>query len=489
MSAYNDQTVVKKGKQSMNKIKNSEWKTFLDSVKKNCPECGVLTNPEDLLIYSHGCYPREYKWLLQGSYPYLTRGILTPSTEKDVQEIVCLASKYNVGIIPYGGGSGIVGGSIPYHGEIMVDVKRLKDFSINTVNGTARGGAGLTGAEFENLLNEHGYTCGQYPQSFQSACLGGMTATRAIGTFSTKYGKMDDMVTALSAVLPDGQLFSSHLAPKRSTGPELNQIFLGSEGVYGIITSVEMKIYPIAEKRIFQSYTFPSTHDGLAAIRSFIHSGYRPAVVRLYDEVEAIPKISSYGFEKGFVFMVLVFEGKTEISELEARMTREICLSHYGRDKGPLPAEEWFASRFSTKKMLDFDAIKGGTADAIEVAAPWDCIENVWREMRKALEPYCDVVDCHFSHVYHNGASVYVIFHAATNGDDKTGEERYLKCLDIAISTSLANGGNVSHHHGVGTAKSKYLKEEHGEAGIHIMQVLKDGLDPQGILNKGVLGL
>ncbi len=468
---------------------NEKWKEFIEAVKVQCPDTWVMTEPEECLIYSHGCYPREYKWLLQGPYPYLTRAVVVPANEAEVKKIVILANEMCVGIIPYAGGSGIVGGSIPYEGEIIIDIKRLKDFSINVINGTARGGAGLTGAEFENLLNEHGYTCGQYPQSFQSACLGGMTATRAIGTFSTKYGKMDDMVTALSVVLPDGQLFSSHLAPKRSSGPELNEIFLGSEGVYGIVTSVEMKIYPIAETRIFQTYTFPSTHDGLQAVRSFMHKGLRPAVVRLYDEVEAAHKVGQYGFEKGFALLILVFEGNKEMTELEARMTKEICLANYGRDKGPKCSEEWLATRFSTKKMLDYDAIKGGTADAIEVAAPWDCIEDVWREMKKVLEPICEVVDCHFSHVYHNGASVYVIFHSKTNGDDKDGEARYLECLDIAIKTSLKYGGNVSHHHGVGTAKAKYLAGEHGEAGVYVMKALKDALDPKGIMNKGVLGL
>ena len=468
---------------------NEKWKEFLAAVERDCPDTHIATQPEECLIYSHGCYPREYKWLLQGEYPYLTRAVLSPADEEEIASIMKLANEYHVGIIPYAGGSGIVGGSIPYHGEIILNVKRLTDFSINTVNGTAKGGAGLTGAEFENLLNEHGYTCGQYPQSFQSACLGGMTATRAIGTFSTKYGKMDDMVTAVDAVLPDGQIFHAHLAPKRSTGPELNQLFLGSEGVYGIITGVEMKIYPIAEARVFQAYTFPSTHDGLSAIRNVIHKGLRPAVVRLYDEVEAVPKIAAYGYEKGFTLLILVFEGNREMSELEARMTKEICLGNNGRYKGEKAAREWLATRFSTKKMLDYDAIRGGTADAIEVAAPWDCIEDVWREMRKALEPICTVVDCHFSHVYHNGASVYVIFHARTGGDDKDGEQKYLECLDVAIRTSLKYGGNVSHHHGVGTAKAEYLKEEHGKAGVYVMKALKDAIDPKGIMNKGVLGL
>ena len=137
---------------------NEKWKEFLKAVEKKCPQTHIYTQPEECLIYSHGCYPREYKWILQGDYPYLTRAVVSPADEAEISEIVKLANEYEVGIIPYGGGSGIVGGTIPYQGEIMINVKRLQDFSINIVNGTARGGAGLTGAEFENLLNEHGYT-------------------------------------------------------------------------------------------------------------------------------------------------------------------------------------------------------------------------------------------------------------------------------------------------------------------------------------------
>lgn len=462
---------------------------FLAAVEKNCPETEILTRQEDRLIYSHGCYPKEYKWLRQGPYPYVTDAVLRPASEGEISAILKLANEHNVAIIPYGGGSGIVGGSIPYNGEIIVDTKRLKDFSINPVNCTATGGCGLTGAEFENLLNERGYTCGHYPQSFQSAVLGGMVATRAIGTFSTKYGKMDDMVTGLTVVLPDGDVLTTHPAPKRSTGPELTQLFLGSEGVYGIVTSVTMRIYPVAEKRIFATYTFPTTEDGLFAIRSFVQRGLKPAVVRLYDEEEASHKIAHYGFEKDFALLILAFEGEADMTELEAKKVRQICLAAGGIDKGERAAKEWFETRFSTKKMLDYDAITGGTADAIEVAAPWDCIGTVWKEMRRALKPLCASLDCHFSHVYHTGASVYVIFHSLTGGSDVDGEARYEECLRVAIETSLKYGGNVSHHHGVGTAKAKWLPMEHGEAGMKVMKAVKDALDPRGILNKGVLGL
>jgi len=462
---------------------------FFEEVRKSAPGTEVLAEKEDRLIFSHGCYPREYKWLLQGQYPYLTDAVLVPQNEAEVAVIVIAANRYNVGIIPYGGGSGIVGGTIPYKGQVIVDTKRLTEFSINHYNLTARSGAGLSGAEFENLLNSQGYTSGHYPQSFQSACMGGMVATRAIGTFSTKYGKMDDMVTALDVVMPTGEIVRTHNAPKRSSGPELMQIFLGSEGVYGIITSVEMKIYHLAEKRIFATYTFPTTEDGLNAVRSFIHKGLRLAVIRLYDEVEAKHKIAQYSFEKGFALLILVFEGFTEMTELEARQTQEICLANFGCYKGETASFEWHATRFSTKKMLDYDATKGATADAIEVAAPWDCIGNVWREIRKALAPLCEEIDCHFSHVYHSGASVYVIFHAKTGGDDLAGEQRYLECLRIACETSVKFGGNISHHHGIGTAKAEFMKLEHGENGVSVMQKIKNALDPKGIVNKGVLGI
>ncbi|MDR1966971.1 MAG: FAD-binding oxidoreductase [Synergistaceae bacterium] len=467
----------------------SDIENFFGRVRENCPQTEILTDEEDRLIYSHGCYPREYKWMLQGKYPHLAGGVLKPSCAGEISEIMRLANAHGVGIIPYGGGSGIVGGTIPQNGQVIVDTKRLTGFSVNAANLTARGGAGLSGAEFENLLNRRGYTSGHYPQSFQSACLGGMAATRAIGTFSTKYGKMDDMVTALDVVLPTGEILKTHEAPKRSTGPELVQLFLGSEGAYGIITSVEMRIHPIAESRIFKTYTFPTTEDGIGALRAIIHKGLRPAVVRLYDEVEASHKIAQYRFETGFALLILLFEGYEEANELESRIGSEICAAHLGREKSEDAAKDWFATRFSTKKMLDYDAIRGGTSDAIEVAAPWDRITTVWREMRRALEPLCEVVDCHFSHVYHSGASVYVIFHSKTGGDDKAGENRYLDCLKIACETSVRHGGNVSHHHGVGTAKAEFMKLEHGESGVEVMKKIKNALDPNGILNKGVLGL
>jgi alkyldihydroxyacetonephosphate synthase len=462
---------------------------FLDEVRKITPDIRILDREEDRLAYSHGAYPLEYKWILQGKYQYMPSAIVMPYSVDAVSQVVKLANQYGIGLIPFGGGSGIVGGTKADNNQVMIDTKLLRNFSINHRNCTVTVGAGWTGAELENKLNHFGYTSGHYPQSFQSAVIGGMVATRAIGTFSTKYGKMDDIVTSLEVVLPDGDILQTHRAPKRSTGPELMELFLGSEGVYGIVTEVEMKIYPKPEKRIFEAFTFPSTSDGLEAIRNILRKGVNPAVVRLYDEVEAVHRIELMGVEKGQSLLYLGYEGFVEMVALEQKISNQICLAHGATYHGLEAGEQWFKTRFSTKKMQDYDAMRGGTADAIEVAAPWDCIENVWRAMREALEPMTEVVDCHFSHVYHSGASVYVIFHAKTGMDDVEGAKRYRQCLETAVKTSIANGGNVSHHHGVGTAKADFLVDEHGEAGMKVMKQIKQALDPKGLMNKGVLGL
>jgi alkyldihydroxyacetonephosphate synthase len=460
---------------------------FLDSLKLKPYQ--ILEQIEDRLIYAHGVCPYEYKWMLQGPYKYVPEAILVPESAEEVGEILKKANEFKVGVIPYGGGSGSVAGTVAERGEVMLDVKQLLGISINEKNCTAEGGAGVTGAEFENYLNIHGYTCGNYPQSFQSAVLGGMAATRAVGTFSTKYGKMDDIVNSLEAVLPDGQIVRTHKAPKRSTGPELNQLFLGSEGVYGIITKVECKIYPLPQTRYFEAYTFPETSNGLEAIREFLQMGINPAVLRLYDHEESVAKINKYGFEEGWSFLIVGYEHLEDIVNVQKKIVRETCLKRGGVSKGETPGKDWFNSRFSTKKIQDSHALTGGTSDAIEVAAPWDCIETVWREMRKALEPLCNEVECHFSHFYHTGASVYVIFYAESGGNDFDGEELYLKCARTAIETSLKHGGNISHHHGVGKLKGEYMDLEHGKEGLYVMRKIKEALDPGKILNEGVLGI
>jgi len=399
------------------------------------------------------------------------------------------ASSARVPVIPVGGGSGIVGGTMAEAGQVIVDTRRMTSFSLEPENCTVTAGCGLTCAELEEALGRRGFTSGHFPQSGHSATLGGMAATRAVGTFSTRYGKMDDMVSGLEVALADGRILRTHPAPRRSSGPELLQLFLGSEGTLGVITEVSMKVYRAPESRLFRTCVFPDTPAGLRAARQFVQAGARPAVVRLYDEAESAGWLTRLGLPPGGSFLVLVFEGPAGLVRAEEKLTMAACREAGGRDHGPEGAELWFEGRYATRKMLEYHRGRGKTADAVEVAAPWNRIEAVWREMRRALQPACVEIDCHFSHFYHTGASVYVIFYADTGSDDVAAERRYRECLGLAVEASLANGGNVSHHHGIGRSRAEWMAREHGPEGVEVLRGIKRALDPLGIMNPGVLGL
>jgi alkyldihydroxyacetonephosphate synthase len=462
---------------------------FIQAVRRELPGIEVQTSPEDLLLSAHGTYPVEYKWMRQGPYPRLPGAVVRPANTAEVSAVLRAASESRVPVIPVGGGSGIVGGTMADRGQVLIDTRRMTSFSLETDNCTVVGGCGLTCVELEERLNRQGFTGGHFPQSAHSATLGGMAATRAVGTFSTRYGKMDDMITALEVVLPDGRMLRTHPAPKRSSGPELVQLFLGSEGTLGVITEVAMKVHRVPETRLFRTCVFPDTAGGLRAIRRFVQDGARPAVVRLYDEAESVEWLRRLGLAPGGSFLVLVFEGPRGLVTAEEELVLQACRGEGAREHGPDGATLWFEGRFATRKMLEYDRSRGRTADAIEVAAPWDRIEGVWRGMRAALQPLCTEVDCHFSHFYHTGASVYVIFYADTGSDDEAAERRYNECLKLALDASLARGGNVSHHHGIGRSKVAWMAAEHGAAGLETLRGIKRSLDPHGIMNPGVLDL
>jgi alkyldihydroxyacetonephosphate synthase len=462
---------------------------FVRRIGEGLPGVEVLTAPEELLLWAHGTWPVEYTWLRRGAYPRVPGAVLRPGGVSEVSGILRLASEMRVPVVPMGGASGIVGGTMADRGQVLLDTKRLASFSLDPEDCTASGGCGLTCAELEERLGRRGFTSGHFPQSGHSATLGGMAATRAVGTFSTRYGPFDRMVTALQVVLPDGEVLTTHPAPKRSSGPELMELFLGSEGTLGVITEVRVKVYPTPESRLFRCCTFPDTTSGLKAIRRMVQTGVLPAVVRLYDEAESREWLQRLGLPAGGSFLVLVFEGAEEQTRLEEKTALRICRENGGADHGPDGARAWHDGRYSTKKMLEYHRTRGATADAVEVAAPWSRMEAVWREMRRALEPVCVEVDCHFSHFYHTGASVYVVFYADTGSDDAAAEERYRECLRRALEASFDNGGNLSHHHGVGRSKAAWLERELGPTGALLLRRIKKALDPAGIMNPGVLGL
>lgn len=446
------------------------------------------------LAVSHGTWPPEFKWLRMGfsRYPHLPEVVIRPVSTQEVATVLAWASAHGVYVIPFGGGSGIVGGSLPPPNSVVLDLKALDRLDVDPGAALADAGAGLSIAELEEALNRIGFTAGHFPQSFFSATVGGMVATNGIGQFSGRYGRMEDIVAGLEVVLADGRVINIRRTPKSSTGPSLNHLFVGSEGTLGVVTRATLRIWPLPSVRRFVSYCFPDTPAGLQALRDMIWRGVSPAVVRLYDEAEAASYYSMLGrddWRGRRALLIIGSEGEPEMVEAELAVCERVFHAGGGANLGVAPAELWWERRFDTGGMLARNLEAGGVADAIEVGASWSTLEEVWRRMRAAAEPLCTDVHCHFSHIYPEGASIYVIFYArAEDGSDRTAIQLYRTILSRLLTAARAAGGQTSHHHGVGLAKIPWLQQELG-AGFTIWQDLKRVLDPASVLNPGVLGL
>jgi alkyldihydroxyacetonephosphate synthase len=442
------------------------------------------------IAYIRGTWPVELKRVQMGDWGALPAVVVRPANTEETARVMQAAGEFNQPVVPNGGGSGIVGGTALF-GSMIVDVKRLNAVHVNDTNLTVTAGAGVIGWHLEEQLDLQGYTLGHFPQSMNSACVGGLIATASTGIFSGRYGRMEDMLVAMQAVLPSGAVLATPPIPRRSVGPNLNHLFIGSEGALGIITEATLRIWPKPATRTWAVYTFPDTNLGLEAVRQMARDPETtPALVRLYDEAEAAKRMRHFGYPARQTLLILGFEGSQKFVEWQEHGVEQICLAHQGTARGEEAALHWYRYRFDTSAMLRCNQTPGGAADALEVAAPWDRLEKVWRAMRLALEPLCEQVHCHFSHVYPTGGSVYVIFYAQAEQDTpQAAIEHYQRCLQAAMEACLSEGGSLSHHHGIGRAKHPWMEAEHNAAGLELMGSLKQALDPRRLLNPGVLGL
>lgn len=455
----------------------------------------VSTDPQDLLAQSRSAFPLDTKEIYLGRRPANYLAVVSPGTTSEVAAVVRLCAERRLPMVPYGGGSGICAGTKATVPALAIDTKRLCHLEVSERNNLVRAGAGLFWQELEDYLAARGWTSGHFPQSMQSATVGGMASTRGVGTFSGKYGKMDDIVLAVEVVLPSGEIVRTpdygdgvFPAPKRSCGPELRELFVGAEGAFGIITEALLTIYPRPETRLWDTVTFPSTMTALHALQEVHQGDYIPALVRLYDEDEAEHRLADLGYEREQALLLLGYEGDDHLCRLQQQRVAAICTRYGGRPRGPEGAERWYQRRLGTGLLVGVLREDGGVADAIEVSAPWDRLADLWTAMREALQPLCDAVHCHFSHLYRTGGSVYVIFTSTSADDPEAGISHYRRCLEAALDACVSAGGSISHHHGVGRSKAPWMDREHGPA-MDLLRQIKRLIDPEGLMNPGVLGL
>ena len=410
--------------------------------------------------------------------------VVRPRSTAEVQAVVRTAQQHGVAIVPYGGGSGVLGGAVAPGGAIVVDLTAMDALlDVNDLALTATAQAGLLGGEYERRIQARGYTTAHWPQSIDLASLGGLVATRSAGQFSTRYGNIEDLLLGLEAVLPSGEIVRVPAFPRSSTGPDLRQVFLGSEGTLGIVTEVTLKVFPLPEQRVFGSWAFPSMAAGLEAIRRFVRAGWRPPVVRLYDAVETARTFSQWAPEHSHLLLV-VSEGP--MAMVEAELTAVAAAASDAVDCGPAPTGHWMEHRNQVPSW-DFFFEKKMIVDTIEIAATWDKVTPLYDGVVSALHgvPGMVAASAHSSHSYLNGTNLYVTF-AIFPPDFAKAEAGYLDAWTRVMETTMRLGGTIAHHHGIGRLRAPWLVQELGSA-YPVLLALKRALDPANLMNPGAL--
>ncbi|NLG54930.1 MAG: FAD-binding oxidoreductase [Rhodococcus sp.] len=426
-------------------------------------------------------------------------GVVIPGTENEITALLDYAAREGIAVVPFGGGTSVVGGIDPVRGQfeavISVDLRRFDTLlSLDEVSGEAILGAGVTGPRAEALLGEHGFSLGHFPQSFQYATIGGFAATRSSGQDSAGYGRFDDMIRGMRVITPAGVLDVGK-APASAAGPDLVELFSGSEGTFGIITQVRLRVHQVPEVTRYEAWSFPDFATGAAALRAVEQTGSGPTVMRLSDEVETginlatTDKIGDNQITGGCLAITL-FEGTAEHALSRHEETRAVLLAHGATSLGEEPARLWEHGRFGAPYLRDSLLTAGALCETLETATTWSNIGTLKAAVTEALTSSLAesgtpaLVMCHISHVYPTGASLYFTVVAGQRGDTA---QQWWAAKQKASDAMVTVGATITHHHAVGRDHKPWMNAEIGELGTAILRAVKDTVDPTGILNPGKL--
>jgi alkyldihydroxyacetonephosphate synthase len=476
-----------------------------------------------LRFYSGDLWPRlgVYRLLGQESV-HLPDAVVWPGSEGEVSEVLKVCAHAGVPVVPFGGGSGVCGGTCPVEGGIILDLKRLNSvLEVDEMSMTVHVQAGMLGQHLESFLNERGYTLGHFPSSIMCSTVGGWVSTRSAGQYSTKFGKIEDMVLGIDCVLPDGTMVYLDATEPHLGHPCYLRAMMGAEGTLGVITAVRLKINPVPSARRMAAFRFMDLTFGLEAMRSIMQQGLKPTVMRLYDPIDTL--INGLAHEKGEsekwlrkigigadsgltegltrVFLrfpwlmerplgllplssllVVGFEGDANRTKWELDAAMELIKRAQGRYIGTAPAQKWLRRRYSVSFKLPKVFMLGAFAETLEVSALWRDIERVYRKARdKALKHVA--VMAHFSHAYREGCAIYFTI-AGYHEDKEVLLERYDRAVSALLEACIEEGGSLSHHHGIGMLKQRFMPKEI-VGGERVFWALKGALDRAQIMNPG----
>jgi alkyldihydroxyacetonephosphate synthase len=456
--------------------------TALTALRSACAE--VTVDRVASAEASRDWWPLAMAWALDGQVPALAGTVCRPGSTVEVAEVLRICDDARLPVTPAAGRSGVCGASVPAFGGVVLDLTGLQGIvDVDDASLTVDVLPGTFGHELEaELRDAHGLTLGHWPQSIELSTVGGWLACRSAGQYSTRYGKIEDMVVGLDVVLAGGRRLTTGGSPRQAVGPDLTQLFVGCEGTLGVITGARLRAHPAPPAEARAAYGFPTFAGGLDACRRILRRGATPAVLRLYDAVEST---RSYQTEGTNVLLVLD-EGDPVIVDATLAVVRAECDAVADRLDDAL-VEQWLHHR-NDMSALEPLTRKGFVVDTMEIAAPWSRLPAIYEATTAAMlaVPHTLAATAHQSHSYGDGACLYFTFAARPPAEER--EATYVALWDAGTKAVLAGGGALSHHHGVGLNRARFVADALG-GGFEVLRDLKDALDPRGILNPGKFGL
>jgi alkyldihydroxyacetonephosphate synthase len=471
---------------------------LLDELRALLGDGHVLVDHETRVRHTRGKSTPDLLRMRAGDGADGPDAVLRPADHDQVAAVVEWCSDRHVALVPFGGGTSVVGGLVAdregYAGVVALDLARLHRLvSVDEESGTAVLEAGLLGPAAEALLAEHGLTLGHFPQSFEYASIGGFAATRSSGQASSGYGRFDDLVLGMRVATPIGTLVLGS-APANAAGPDLRELVLGSEGAFGVITSVTLRVRPVPAVKEYEAWRFGSFVEGAAALRDLVQSGAAPTVLRLSDENETALNLARPaevgGDSAGGCLMVTGYEGDRATVDAMRAATRTRLQALGGVAFGEEAGAAWAAGRFHGPYLRDSMLDVGVLVETLETATFWSNLHRLYEGVRAALEEElavdgaAPIVLCHISHVYPTGASLYFTVAARQAADPLA---QWARAKAAASDAMMANGATITHHHAVGRDHLPWLAQEIGPVGVEMLRAVKQRLDPAGVLNPGVL--
>ncbi len=470
----------------------------------------VFTDLEDRIRHATGRGYVDLARLRSGELPAAPDAVLLPADAAAVKRILELCASEGVAVVPYGGGTSVVGGIEPLRGEhnrvISLDLSQLREIEVDRRSLTARLGAGLRGPEAEAGLAEHGLVLGHYPQSFEYATIGGFAATRSAGQASSGYGRFDSLVSSVRLIAPAGDL-RTLATPHTAAGPALRELVVGSEGVFGVIPDVTVRVRPAPRQRRYEAWMAESFEAGTEIVRALAQGPGLPDVIRVSDEEETEVSLTLSGprglagglfggylglrRRRGGSLVIVGLEGEEESvarrRALSVRALRAGGAAYLGQAAG----RSWEHGRYQGPYLRDTLMEMGAMVETLETSHTWSGLSALHRAVGSAIRDSLAgqgtpaLVFCHLSHAYADGASLYFTFISRAREGAEIEQWRQVK--RAASEAIVAKGATITHHHAVGRDHAPYMEAEVGKTGLEVLRAVKDQLDPAGIMNPGKL--